>query len=69
MTQSNPLKSGNALRLALAASALGSVLATPVVLAQSGQDAETTELAPMLITGLSDDVGFWKIMPIVLPRS
>ncbi|MCC6231204.1 MAG: TonB-dependent receptor plug domain-containing protein, partial [Verrucomicrobiales bacterium] len=45
------MKPGNALRLALAASAIGSVLATPVVLAQSGQDAGATELAPMLITG------------------
>jgi iron complex outermembrane receptor protein len=43
---------GRALKLALAASAVGQFLATPVVLAQQGgTDQSATELAPMIVTG------------------
>lgn len=52
MTKSNAPRVGNAWRLALAASAIGQILAAPAGLAQqAGSDQETTELAPMLITG------------------
>lgn len=52
MKSPNATLTGNALRLALAASAVGSFLAAPAVIAQQGSsDADATELAPMLITG------------------
>ncbi len=53
MTKRNVTFAGQALKLALAASAVGQFLAVPSVLAQqsAAPDQAATELAPMLITG------------------
>ena len=54
MTKSNASLTGRALKLALAASAVGQFLAPPAVIAQQAAapaDREATELTPMLITG------------------
>lgn len=52
MTKPNATLAGQALKLALAASAVGQFLAAPAVLAQQGStDQDATELAPMLVTG------------------
>lgn len=52
MTMPNATMAGQALKLALAASAVGQFLAAPAVFAQQGTtDQDTTELAPMLVTG------------------
>jgi outer membrane receptor protein involved in Fe transport len=53
MTKANAAMTGRAVRLALAASAVGQFLAVPNAFAQqpAETDASATELAPMLITG------------------
>ena len=52
MITPNAKLAGRALKLALAASAVGQFMASPAVFAQQGStNQDTTELAPILITG------------------
>jgi len=52
MKMPNARTASRALKLALAASAVGQIMATPAVFAQQGSgDQDATELAPILITG------------------